>query len=50
LRAAPHLDKGFTVFARVIEGMDTVDKIAQVPTVDEKPQEEIKMIKVYEKK
>jgi cyclophilin family peptidyl-prolyl cis-trans isomerase len=50
LKAAPHLDKDFTVFAHVINGMDTVDKITQVPTVNEKPQEEIKMIKVYEKK
>ncbi len=49
LRAAPHLDAGFTVFAHVINGMDTVDKIAQVPTVEEKPQEEIVMTKVYEK-
>ena len=42
--------QNFTVFAHVTEGMDVVDKIAQVPTdARSMPQEKVMMTKVYEK-
>ena len=42
--------QNFTVFAHVTEGMDVVDKIAQVPTdARSMPQEKVVMTKVYEK-
>ncbi len=36
------LPKQYVIFGRVIEGMDTVDKIAEVPTVDNGSREESK--------
>ncbi len=32
---APHLDGQYAAFGRVIEGMDAVDEIAQIPTDDQ---------------
>jgi cyclophilin family peptidyl-prolyl cis-trans isomerase len=32
LAAAPHLDMGYAVFGKVVEGQDVVDKIKKVPT------------------
>ncbi|KAK6440700.1 cyclophilin peptidyl-prolyl cis-trans isomerase Cyp8 [Oleoguttula sp. CCFEE 5521] len=34
-RAAPHLDRKHTIFGRVVEGLDTLDRLEKVP-VDEK--------------
>jgi len=37
----PPLDGTYTVFGRVVEGMDTVEKIAAVATENEKPKERV---------
>ena len=39
-------DEGYAVFGKVIEGMDVVDAIEKVPTSNEKPVSEVKIIKV----
>ena len=44
LGGVPHLDRDYTVFGEVIEGMDVIDKIAAVKTgPGDKPLKEIKM-------
>lgn len=44
---APHLDSGYTVFGEVIEGIETVDKIAAVP-VDQaaRPLSDVRILKM----
>jgi cyclophilin family peptidyl-prolyl cis-trans isomerase len=49
---APHLDGKYTAYGKVIEGMDTVDKIATAPTgANDRPRNpvSIKSIKIEEK-
>ncbi len=51
LKDLPHLDGNYTVFGRVIEGMEVVDKIASVPRDKrDNPIEKVEMKKVYLKK
>ncbi len=40
---APHLDDEYTVFGRVVEGLDVIDKIASVQTRGERPVDPIYM-------
>ncbi|MBX2895815.1 MAG: peptidylprolyl isomerase [Cyclobacteriaceae bacterium] len=40
---APHLDGEYTVFGKVISGLDVIDKIAAVPTQQERPVEDVRM-------
>ena len=39
----PHLDRNYTVFGEVIEGLDVIDKIAAVETKRTRPVKDIKM-------
>jgi peptidyl-prolyl cis-trans isomerase B (cyclophilin B) len=44
LGGTPHLDGGYTVFGEVIEGLDVIDKIAQVPGDGQnRPLKDVKM-------
>jgi len=46
---APSLDGGYTVFGKVVKGMEIVDKIAAVQTTNERPVEDIRMTMTVEK-
>lgn len=40
---APHLDGEYTVFGKVISGLEVIDKIAALPTQQERPIEDVRM-------
>lgn len=40
---APHLDGEYTVFGKVISGLEVIDKIAALPTLQERPIEDVRM-------
>jgi peptidyl-prolyl cis-trans isomerase B (cyclophilin B) len=40
---APHLDGEYTVFGKVISGLEVIDKIAALPTEAERPVEDVRM-------
>jgi cyclophilin family peptidyl-prolyl cis-trans isomerase len=47
LGGTPRLDGSYTVFGEVIEGLDIIDKIAEVPTdTNDKPLNDIKILKI----
>lgn len=46
-KAVPHLDRQYTAFAKVVGGIDVVQKIEQVPTgANDRPKNEVKMVSV----
>lgn len=47
LGGTPHLDRDYTVFGRVVKGLDVIDKIAAVKTAAaDRPVEDVKILKM----
>ena len=45
---APHLDGAYAAFGKVVNGMDTVDEIASIPTdYSDRPKVAMRMKRVY---
>jgi cyclophilin family peptidyl-prolyl cis-trans isomerase len=44
LGAAPHLDNKYTIFGRVLDGLETLDKIESAPRNGERPVQRIELI------
>lgn len=45
---APHLDGEYTVFGKVISGLEVIDKIAALPKAGERPMEDVRMTVIVE--
>jgi cyclophilin family peptidyl-prolyl cis-trans isomerase len=45
---APHLDGEYTVFGKVISGLEVIDKIAAVETSNERPVQDVRMVVTVE--
>lgn len=44
----PHLDRQYTVFGKVVSGLDVVDAIQQVATDgNDRPLEDVRILKAY---
>lgn len=43
---APHLDGNYTVYGEVLEGLDVIDKIAITPVSQERPVQDIRILKM----
>lgn len=39
----PHLDREYTVFGQIIEGLDIIDKVAALPTRADRPTQDVRM-------
>ena len=44
LGTAPHLDRKYTIFGRVVQGMDVVDELVKVPRVDNGTEPIVKLL------
>lgn len=45
-KSQPHLNGKYTIFAQVIDGLDTLDKLEKVPAINDKPQQELRITRV----
>jgi peptidyl-prolyl cis-trans isomerase-like 3 len=44
LGAAPHLDGKYTIFGKVVDGIEVLDEIEKVPRDGERPRQRIELI------